>query len=140
LSCVLAVFSFLVVIAGTANQAAAEKLEGAALEEHVISHSPWSGDWITPPYYKGRVTYVFERLEGKFSARITETTNGATAAMAVGPVSGLLVAKDTIHLTSAAGTRHEFKVNEKGELVGKGTTSGGLSVSTVLKPAAKEKK
>jgi hypothetical protein len=125
----------LVVIAGTANQAAAEKLEGTALEDHVIARSPWSGDWFTPPYYKGRVAYVFERLEGKFSARITETTNGATAARAVGPVSGLLVAKDTIHLTSAAGTRHEFTLNEKGELVGKGTTTAGLSVSTLLKPA-----
>ena len=139
-SCVLAALSFLVVIAGIANQASAEKLEGTALEEHVISHSPWAGDWFTPPRYTGRVTYVFERLEGKFSARITEATNGATAARAVGPVSGLWVVGDTIHLTSSAGTRHEFKLNEKEELVGKGTTSTGLSTSTLLKPAVKEKK
>jgi len=128
--CVLAVFSFLI---GIANQAAAEKLEGTALEEHLISHSPWSGDWFTPPRYTGRVTYVFERLEGKFSARITEATNGAGAARAVGPVSGLWVVKDTIHLTSGAGTRHEFKLTEEGVLVGKGTTSTGLSTNTLLK-------
>jgi hypothetical protein len=133
------IFGILVGIAGT-NQAAAEKLEGTALEEHVIAHSPWSGDWSTliVTVYSGRITYVFERLDGKFSARITEVTGGTGRAL--GPVSGLSVVKDTIHLTSSAGTRHEFKLNEKGELVGKGTNREGTSTNTLLKPAAKEKK
>jgi len=133
--CVLATLSFLMVIAGTANQAAAEKLEGAALEEHLISRSPWAGDWYTlgRTMNSGRVTYVFERIDGKLSAKITEGTGGAERAL--GPVWGLSVVKDTIHLASSAGTSHEFKLNEKGELAGKGTTREGLSTNTLLKPS-----
>jgi hypothetical protein len=139
--------SFLVVIAGIANQAAAEKLEGNALEEYLISRSPWSGEWSTlrPPgsggsfkMHSGRVTYVFERLDGKFSARITKGTGGAEKN--VGPVRGLSVEKDTIHLSTAGVghqfrlNEHKFKLNEQGELVGKGTTSDGQSTDTLLKP------
>ena len=143
LFCVLAALVFL----GVANQAAAEKLEGTALEEYVIAHSPWSGDWSSfgvrhrsLGVQGGPVTYVFERVDGKFSARIKEPEDGAGATRAVGPASGVSVLGDTIHLTSAAGTRHEFKLNENGELVGKGTNRAGASETTVLKPTLKEKK
>ena len=115
-------------------QASAAELQGAQLEEHLIANSPWRGEWDTPgTRYSGKVTYMFERVDGKFSAKITEVTG--TPDQAIGAVSDLKVEGDTVRFVSAAGTRHEFKLTDKGGLFGKGVTRFGRDTYTRLKPA-----
>jgi len=115
-------------------QASAAELQGTELEEHLIAKSPWAGEWDTPgTRFYGKVVYVFERLDGKFSAKITEATGTTTDA--TGPVLDLKVEGDTVSFVSAAGTRHEFKLTDKGGMFGKGVTRFGRDTYTRLKPA-----
>jgi len=129
---------FTAVITGllTIADANASNLEGAALEDHLIANSPWNGTWETPGCCSGQVEYVFERVEGKFSGKITKAP-GEFGSKALGALSSLKVKGSTISFASSALTRHEFKLNEKGQLDGTGITSKGRQTYTLLSPTQK---
>lgn len=131
---VLSIFLLLsVVVSGMISQVRAENPEGVALEEYLINHSPWKGRWNTGSW-GGEVAYVFERIDGKFSAKITETTGTSNDWGARGPVRNLKVEKDKIHFTSLSDTDHTFWLDKKGNIKGRGKIWSGRSTDTYLKP------
>jgi len=139
----LTAISVLGILFSVAHASASEGLKDGALEDHLIAHSPWSGTWDTPGCCNGEVEYVFDRVDGKFSAKITRATGGPAAGKALGRVSDLKVKGREITFRSSAGTQHEFKVDEKtGKIEGSGTTGTGRGgrgrpTYTTLEPTTK---
>lgn len=98
----------------------------AALQERLVSGSPWSGTHDTKRGINGDLEIVFKKDGGKFVGAVTKFTN-IPASSQEGKVSYLKVEKGMVSFQHIGGGDFYLSLNEKGELVGSGHArmSGG---------------
>ncbi len=123
---VLALFSM--PVASVADETAKPVLT----PEYLVEKSPWSGEWVNPPY-NGTMELVFSLKEGKLQGKIQKFT-GSTQVIN-GPVSYIEVSDGVLKFQSRTGADYELTFKNDGKLEGKSHRRNGTTAWMVFKPA-----
>ena len=126
------------VFAGISHGTAlAEEVNDAALEERLVSGSPWSGTHDTLRFgLKGDLEIAFKKQGDKLVGEIIKITN--VPSNPAGKVSNLKVKKGVVSFQNVAGGDYYLSLNEKGELVGSvyaRTSFGQIKSDITLRPS-----